>query len=302
VRPLTFIASLFAALSAVAAPLAFRSTHDHYAGKLAKLLVDAPVGERLEWGLYRSDAKIMGGGVQVPDSGVAELSLAFPAIATPANVVLRCAAAGATLEEPLRFYPATPFADQREFLKRLDIEVWAPDGRLPDLLRGLDVPFRPLDNLAGFDGRTLLVSGLDCDAFPGVGEELRALCHHGALVLLMPPLKGTLELGLNQADQIILDGDARILAFDKRLDARRWGDGPPAAGTLRLVGDGPSLRFDQAGGSKLTFCQATFGDGVLVATTWDIAGKGELSPSPVYLLNEIFARFQRMAKPGEPKP
>ena len=135
-----------------------------------------------------------------------------------------------------------------------------------------------------------------------MGEELRALCRQGALVVLMPPLKGTLELGLNQASQVILDGDAQILAFDKRLDSQRWGDGPPDTGALRLVGDGPDLRFDPPGSSKLSFCQASFGDGALLVATWDIPGKAGLSPSPAYLLDKIFARFQRMARPGETKP
>jgi len=302
----TMVMAAHAAAILGAGEITLNSSSDFYAGRPSAAVVEVPggAGKQLSWSVSFLGATTASGTQAIPASGSVKLVFTFPQTSpgVVAEGALKCSAAGMTLSKPLRFYPENPFADQKEFLRKMAVEVWAAsdDDRLAELLAKLEVPFRAIDNLSAFDGKTLLVSGVDFDAFPGAGEDLRKIAAKGALVVALAPA-GALGLDFNLADQVTLGANAQILKFDKKLDCEFWGEGVPAAKALRLGAedDSPTLEVVDAQRTKLTFCQARYGLGAVIVTTWDVAGKAELSPTPVYLLAKIFERFTYLALPEE---
>ena len=100
---------------------------------------------------------------------------------------------------------------------------------------------------------------------------------------------------------MIFSCNEKIIDFDKKFDSERWGNAPPNEKSLNLIPFDNGVAVEvTANRSSFTFMSVKIGKGELVICTWDIFGKAEKSPSPVYLLEKLISDAEKR-RIGEPE-
>lgn len=268
-----------------------------FSGRKIRLVVATPSNSQnhktISWNIRYSGRTIAAG--ETPLKGkTATINFDFPKLADEvvAQAILTCVLGNEKLQTPLYFYPENPFAQKKDFLTKAKIGIWLPAGndKFINRLGKLELPFKVVNELTSdLDVKTLIVSGLDFDAYPGLDETFETLCEKGCLIIIIPPSSGVYPVNLTKTNELTLSGNQQISVFSKKFDTMYWAGKPPASNGLTLTPYDDSIALTSNSKSNLTFFEMKIGAGKLIITTWNIIDTIDTSPTPLFLLaNLIF--------------
>lgn len=141
------------------------------------------------------------------------------------------------------------FASRSQWLKRLDLRLFDPQGATGAVLERSKIPFRRIHNVAALGSVTdgVLIVGEDTSwvEYRGLPQLMLHLAAAGVPVICLAPSEGSLPVpGARGSEaprpgRLVLRREDAITELDKRLDARAWPpDGQTAACGLSLVAEG----------------------------------------------------------------
>ncbi|HBC86684.1 MAG TPA: hypothetical protein DCZ94_07010 [Lentisphaeria bacterium] len=296
------ICGLTASISLSAAELKYDSPQTFYAGRetVINIKADGLNGKNFSWNLKYSGLTIAAAELAVPETGAIELKFTFPEIKEGVSTTaeLTCVSGDKKLLKSIIFFSTNPFAFKKKFLEKMKIGLWAPSGddSAKKLFESLGVVTSDVANFAEFKDKLLIITGMDFGNFSGLEKELVNICSAGTNILIINPKAGILPLKTESFRNMILSRNEKIMDFDKKFDSEKWGDSPPNEKSLNLVPVDTGAGIEVSGNKNaFTFMSAKIGKGELVIFTWDIFGKIEKSPTPVYLLEKLIAGIKQEA-------
>lgn len=211
--------------------------------------------------------------------------------------------ASSTFEQQLWVLSPDPFADRRQWLENLQLQLYDPTGETADRLEAAEIPFRlhhSLTRLTNSDaGIVVVAEGLSLSNEPNVAATLLSLAAAGRSVLWFIPDEGEFEFPGPRADhqgapdRLLLGGPTIIEQLDPRLDAGLWNRNPRQ---LRV-----SARRSQPmieivdDGIGWSWLQAEFDNpqGQLLLSGFPLAESWDTSPTPRYLLAALLQQLER---------
>ncbi|HCE44985.1 MAG TPA: hypothetical protein DET40_15705 [Lentisphaeria bacterium] len=268
-------------------------------------MADGLNGKNLSWNLKYSSLTIAAAEQAVPETGIVELKFAFPEIKDGVNATaeLVCTSGDKKLVKNIFFFSQNPFAFKKKIYEKMKIGLWAPSGdaSVKKLLESLGVVTADVANFAGFKEKLLIIAGIDFSNFSGLDKELVNICSAGTTILIINPQAGSLPLKTENFKNMIFSRNEKIMDFDKKFDVERWGDSMPNDKTMKLIpfddGVGVEINNNKNG---FAFISAKIGKGELVICTWEIFGKADKSPTPLYLLEKLMSEAEKR-KAGDPE-
>ncbi|MFA6566628.1 MAG: hypothetical protein WCS96_00300 [Victivallales bacterium] len=300
---LFFICGFALSISLSAAEIKYDSPQAFYAGREAvvNIKTDGLSGKNLSWNLKYSGRTIAAAELAVPETGDVELKFTFPEIkdGVSATAELDCQSGDKKLVKNIFFFTQNPFAFKKKILEKMKIGLWASEGdeKAKKLLDSLGVATADVANFADFKGELLIVTGIAFGNFSGLEKDLVNICSGGANILIINPKAGTLPLKTESFRNMIFSCNEKIIDFDRKFDSERWGDFPPNEKSLNLIPLDSGVAIEVAGNRNFfTFMSAKIGKGELVICTWDIFGRIEKSPTPVYLLEILMSESEKEQK------
>ncbi|MFZ2656549.1 MAG: hypothetical protein WAX69_16570 [Victivallales bacterium] len=298
---------LFSSMILSAAEIKYDSPQTFYAGKetVISIKTDGLNGKNLSWNLKYSGRTIAAAELAIPESGSLELKFTFPEIKDGVSgaAELVCRVGESKLQKNIFFFSPNPFSQKKKIFENMKIGLWSPEGddSARKLLGSLGVATTDVANFADFKGELLIVCGIDLGNFPGLEKELVNICSSGSSILIINPAGGILPLKTESFRNMIFSRNEKIMDFDKKLDSDKWGDAFPNEKSLNLVPSDNGVAVVVADNrTGFTFMSAKIGKGELVICTWDIFGKIEKSPTPVYLLEKMMSESEKR-RTGEPE-
>ncbi len=207
----------------------------------------------------------------------------------------------ATLRKNIWIYPANPFADRGEWLKKLDIRLFDPEKKTADCFEKAGLPFKRFANIEALSeikaGVILVGEGVSFGDYKGLPELLFKAAARGVPVLCLAPSGGSLPLpgasenGMPVPRRMLFQRNEIIAKLDKRLDAVGWQpDGAIAATTLALrSARGLIMGEVEKGGAGWPWLEMTFDDqrGRLIICHFAMIDKWDAGPAPSFLLAKI---------------
>jgi hypothetical protein len=221
-----------------------------------------PFVGRVVWGLAIGNATIARGdsAIEVAVGGRKSLPIKIAAQSTRSGTFLEMKLAVATymnggrqsvasIERKYWVLPADPFADRRQWAKKLRAVLYDPKGSTAEILRKADFPFVEQRNLAALgeltEGTAILAEGLSWREEPGIEEVVWKLAERGVRVLCLAPTEGTFSVsglskkGRNDITRMTFASTDIIASWDGRLDAGTWSGGVPSvASRVSVQGEG----------------------------------------------------------------
>ncbi|MFA6293000.1 MAG: hypothetical protein WC637_14530 [Victivallales bacterium] len=304
------IFALFGLLSSSilsAAEIKYDSPHTFYGGREAiiNIKTDGMNGKNLSWNLKYSGLTLASAETAVPESGTVELKFLFPEIKDGGTVTaeLTCQSGDKKLVKTVFFFSPNPFSFKKKALEKMKIGLWSPSGddSAKKILEMLGIITLEVANFADFKGDILVVTGIDFTNFSGLEKDLFNICSSGSNILIINPKAGLLPLQTEKFKNLNFSRNDKIVDFDKKLDSDRWGNSQPNENSLNLVPFDNGIAVEVAGKrNSFTFMSAKIGKGELVICTWDIFGKADKSPTPVYLLDKLLSESEKR-RMGEPE-
>lgn len=285
---------------AYASELQFSSPHTFYADKdiILNIKSDGLSGKSLSWNLKYAGHTIAAGEQQIPENEITEVKFHFPELkpGVIATTEFSCFSGDTKFLSELFFYTPNPFADNKKFLEELKIELWAPenDENAKKLLESLQVPFSMIANFAESKGKVLIVSSIDFGNFSGLSDDFSRICATGTRILIINPTAGSLPLKMKDFKEIVVARNAKITDFYKNFDSELWGNSFPNDKSFKLIpyDNGIAIEIQKERGD-FTYLSAKIADGELILCAWDIFGKSDKSPTPVYLLEKLTTKTLR---------
>ncbi len=283
-----------------AAELKYNSPQTFYAGRESTINIktEGLNGKNFAWNLKYSGLTIAAAELAVPESGAVELKFTFPEIkeGVSAAAEFACVSGDKKLQKIVFFFSPNPFSSKKKALEKLKIGLWAPSGddTAKKLLESLGVVTSEVANFAEFKEKILIITGIDFGNFSGLEKELINICSTGSNILIINPKAGALPLRTESFKNMIFSRNEKIIDFDKKFDLERWGDSAPNENSLSLIPLDGGVAVEVAGNkSSFTCMSAKIGKGELSIYTWDIFGKVDKSPTPVYLLEKIISDAEK---------
>ena len=294
------VASLFSPISLSAAEIKYDSPQTFYAGRenIINIKTDGLSGKNLAWNLKYSGLTIAAAELAIPESGTVELKFTFPEIKEGVSVTaeFNCASGENRLQKNIFFFPANPFSLKKKQLEKIKIGLWSPEGYdiAKKSFESRGVVTSDIANFAEFKGEILIITGIDFGNFSGLDKDLVNICLTGANVIIINPKAGSLSLRTESFKNLILARNDKVTEYDKKFDSEKWGDSPPNGKFLNLIplDTGVGIEISEKK-NTFTFMSAKIGKGELLICTWDIFGKADKSPSPLYLLDKIITESEK---------
>jgi hypothetical protein len=298
-----YLLIIYASLSSIflsAAEIKYDSPHTFYAGKEACINIknDGLSGKNLSWNLKYSGLTIAAAEIAIPESGTVELKFTFPEIKEGGCVTaeLTCVSGDKKLLKNIIFFSPNPFSFKKKILEKMKIGLWSPTGddSAKIILKALGVMTFDVANFADFKGEVLIVCGIDFGKSSGLEKELVNICSSGSNILIINPKAGSLPLRIESFKNLIFSRNEKIIEYDRKFDSEKWCDSSPNEKSLNLIPFDSGVAVKVAGNrNAFTFMSAKIGRGELVICTWDIFGKADKSPTPVYLLEKIISEREK---------
>ena len=202
-------------------------------------------------------------------------------------------------------FPRDPFANRGEWLKRLKITLFDPEGKTAGVLEKANVPFTYTKNPSALDelseGMLVIGEGTAWSDYRSLGESMVKAAARGLPVLCLAPgegavvLPGTAGAELPPPARLTLRQAEIIAELDKRLDSAAW---PPKgvidSSCLEIKSDRDQVvakASGQAGAWPWLEMQYPAGKGRLLVCGFGIIRQWEATPAPRYLLSELFLRL-----------
>jgi len=288
-----------------------------FAGKEAafhvKIAADKGFEGRIGWHLSFKDRTVARGestiSLRPKESAKTEIHLQVPetregvVIAAPLSVGAYAKGAeqsAATIEKIVWVFTEDPFADQKEWLKKLEIVLFDPEEKIAELFGDEEFPCRVVRNVDALDemkaGFLLVGEGISFKDYRGLPGAMMKAASNGVPVLCLAPVGGWLELPRTGGEQlpkpksITFKRRDVIKWLDKRLDAAWPPDGTVTTHTMTLVGErGPVLaevmeRPDGWPWLELDFQKKR---GKLVVCEFRIVDRWNSGPTPRFLFTRL---------------
>jgi hypothetical protein len=210
----------------------------------------------------------------------------------------------ATHVKPLWLFGKDPFVDRTEWLKRLNITLFDPDGKTADVFDRARIPVKYTrnGNALGELHEGLLIVGERCSwkdhrALPAM--MLKA-AEAGVPVLCLAPADGSMPFP-GSADAVaprrmVLKRHEAITELDKRLDAQAWPtDGRAIASRLAFRAEAGRVVLQVADDEAAwPWVEAVYaGRGRIVVCGFGLIAHWESGPAPRFLLAEILNNLDR---------
>ena len=211
----------------------------------------------------------------------------------------------------LRIFPDDPFALRSDWLKKLKLTLFDPQGDTQKILEQAKVPFEQVHNAAALremTGGVLVVGqGTSFEEHRGLPESLVRLAAGGVPVLCLAPSAGKLpmpgaqtpEADLPVPNHVVLRRQEAITALDKRLDAVGWPpDGKIVASTVSITAD-RSRVMGQVGQQKSgwPWIEVHYPNrrATLLICGFGIVDRWDAGPTPRYLFAQMLEFIARPA-------
>ncbi len=296
------ICGLLVAISLSAADIKYDSPQSFYANReiVLNIRTDGLAGRNFSWNVRYSGLTIAAAELAVPETGAVEIKFTFPEIkeGVSATAELVCVSGDKKLQKNLFFFAPNPFAFRKKVLEKNKIGLWSPSGddTAKKLFESLGVATVDVANFADFKERLLVVVGIDFSNFSGLEKDIGGICSSGSNILIINPAGGALPLKTETFKNMLFSRNEKILEFDKKFDPEKWGDSLPNEKSLGLAPSDSAAALNVADNRNgFTFMSAKIGKGELVVCSWDIFGKAEKSPTPLYLLEKLIAGIKQEA-------
>ena len=214
-----------------------------------------PHPAKASWSLTANNRTIARGEVQVESkNGQAELSIPLrfpetrPGIRVPLRLQLEAVAAGKTvsLDYQIILFAEDAFADNQQWLEKLQIVLYDPVGKTADVFDQAKIPYKFLRTTAGIDAQADLVvvgEGVSLETDRGLAESLIRKASEGARILFLAPAEGQIsvpgssESDLPRPERISLRGPDVIADLDKQLVGQWAPGGKPQLATFQFQTD-----------------------------------------------------------------
>ncbi len=280
-----WVPSAVLAAEPVAAPLDrrqsfFASQEAHFAYRAEH---DAPI----DWSMS-ANGRVLGRGRAAAQAGRVDVRLAMPTVADDAVVELKLTVGGHS--RTLHLYPTEAFALRKQWLGRLDITLFDPEGSTADCFDKAGIPYRYTKNIAALDraegGLLIVGEGVSFDRHRGLGRTLLDAAARGARVLILCPADANLPLGPPRPARLQCEDEEAIrrlspaLAGDLNMAARF----SPKADVDRVVLD----CIEEADGWPWVWMEFSATKGRLLLCGVEVVPAWDASPAPRYFLRDVF--------------
>lgn len=287
---------VFVVNSAFSAELRFDSPHTFYANKdiVLNIKSDGLNGKRLSWNLKYAGRSIAAGEQEIPSTGTTEVKFHFPELKAGviAATEFNCFSGETKLQNDLFFFHPNPFANETAFFNEQKIGVFQPDDSksISALLESYGIKSLKLSSIGGFDGKILIVSGINFSGNPGFFESLLNLSQKEIRVIIMSPISGTISLKSESIGRILLAGTDIIPEFNKKYDSYTWNGKQIEETSFKTVpfDGGIALEFVKEK-ERFSYCEirSSNSKGKLIICGFNIGGLADESPSPAYLFRNL---------------
>jgi hypothetical protein len=223
----------------------------------------------------------------------------------------------AELSRPIWLFPKNAFVDQSQWLEKLTIQLFDPEGKTEDLFDQEEIPYKRLRNLAAVDGvesGTVIVGeGVSLEDHSQLAESLAAKAASGVKVLCLALADGRLPAAAlwgDSASSVAWRRSDIICQLDKRLDCRDWAptSGVPATGLSTMVAEDELVAEVAAGGKAWPWLEVHYEKqpGVFLYCGFTIVEAWDSGPTPRYLLASLLKRLDQSphtasSDPSDPK-
>jgi hypothetical protein len=273
---------------------------------------------QLEWKLAIGDRVVSEGAIRpeiVVDAAQGDrvaITLKMPpvkpgiTVAGELSVSLLAANARAdSCTRPLYIFAEDPFVDRRQWLEKLNIGLFDPDGRTATAFESHEIPFTRLNSAGAIDatrnGVLIIGEGISWSDHSGAMKAARRAALRGEQVLCLAPSEGDLPLYVEASDAptevstLLVAHESVIRRFDKRFETRAWVGGPSAVARLAIVSEKDVMLARVADVPtawpwlELHFRDTTdwHKDGRLIVCGFGVIKYWDEGPVPRYLLNAI---------------
>ncbi len=290
-----YLSFLTVSLFSSDAKLFIESPKNFYAASeaLIKIRAENLESANFQWTLKYSSATLASGEQKITESpALIELKIPIPELNQDviAQMDFTCSAGRlAPLKKQLYFFYPYPFKSVKKNLEDLSLKVWTSERAEPllDLFKKHEIPFTQIDRLQDFEGKVLIVSGIDFDEHPEAQALFEKYCESGVRIFVIAPVQGKYPLGYIWKRMSFSGLEQIPEQFGKRLDAEQWGYKNFGVNSFILVSDDSGrvcLAPDSSGLSSWGLCSFRTQKGELLFCSWDIAGLSQESPAPLYIL------------------
>lgn len=233
----------------------------------------------------------------------------FPLVLSVSLAGKKESAASARCDRTLWAFGEDPFANRKEWLKKLNLRLFDPEEKTAEVFDKAGVPFQPInsvDALAGIDDGVLVIGeGVSWKDYRALAELGVKAADKGAAVLFLAPGRGEMSVpGMGEGEsapkpsEIVMKEAAVIGELDKRLDWKGWPpDGKMVSRSLKLKGErGPVTAAVEDGSGGWPWLELRFNGGHaagkphggrLVICGFALVEKWDCGPVPRFLLAGI---------------
>jgi hypothetical protein len=277
-----------------------------------------PLDGRLDWSLSVNRRTVQHGQVplKIPADRAAEIAVPLKVPEVKQAVILKAQLgvavypSGATKPaaehlKTVRIFPRDPFYDRSEWLRELRITLFDPEGKTADVLEKARVPVKLTKNITALDdlieGVLLIGEGTALRDHRGLGEAMVKAATRGVPVLCLAPGEGSMILPGSEGEysprpaSLTLRQNDIITDLDKRLDAAAWMPcGRIPSSRLAIKSDVDQVvAASTRDGPGWPWLEARYAArrGRLIVCGFPIIRQWEASPTPRYLLMELFRRI-----------
>lgn len=211
----------------------------------------------------------------------------------------------ATSRKEFHVFPEDPFADRREWVRKLDIRLFDPEKKTVEVLAKAGIAFTGTANIDSFtsakDGVLVIGEGVSLKDFRGLWDAVVKSAANGVHVVLLAPADGEFALpGISGGDMprassmSFRQGDV-VKDLDKKLDAEGWApDGVFAVKGVKVQGTrGGAIGEISGDTGSWPWIEIGFPgrNGKLLICGFPIVGKWDASPAPRFLFARILERL-----------
>jgi hypothetical protein len=205
------------------------------------------------------------------------------------------------VQKTLWVFPGHAFAGRAEYLKKLNILLFDPDGKTAALFAQAGIPFKETRNVSALtevkDGLVIVAEGVSFKEYRGLSESLIKTASSGTSVLCLGAVGGEIQIPgmggseLPQPERVIFRQSDVIGELDKRLDAVTWyPDARAVVSSMVMKGErGPVVGAIVPDETGWPWVELGFGvkGGAVVFSGFGIVKNWDAGPAPRYLLVKL---------------
>ncbi len=242
--------------------------------------------ESLNWNISSLGRTIFAGSATIKEE-TTQIKFKTPNIKTGfiGKFQLSCYIKDISIKKDFYVFNKNPFALDNNKIESLGVCVYdiTENNKVIEQLKTYNEKIKKTSNIEDFDGKVLVIIGLDFENNPGIEDVIFAECAKGRKIIFIAPVAGTISIANKNIKSIKMTGNEIIAEYNKKYDNNI----SITKFALSQVDYDTVLNFNNMQKSNFSYCEMKIGEGSIIFFGMDIFKNKDISPTEIYLLKDL---------------